>query len=99
MDIAITQCKASNISNVDIMAVTVAEAVAVEFRVLNQHRAAGVETAQDAVFVVVKITVAPREVSTFKFDARAIAIRYRSTGKLHMLYRRVVALDHPDRLV
>src|SRR5882672_10035688 len=98
MHVAEAQREGSYVADVEIVALAIAEPVVGELRVLDEDIARLVGVGEDAVLVVVKITVAHGQAEALEPDARAILVLHLRAGKLHALDRGVVALDDPDRL-
>src|SRR5689334_24349904 len=82
----------------EIVSLAIAEPVVRELRMLDDDIARRVGPGEDAVLVVVEITVAHRETGALEPDAGAIVVGHRRAGKLQALDGCVVALDDPDCL-
>lgn len=95
MEIAPAEGKALHPPDVDVVGLTIAVAVRGEFRVFNDHVAIAPST-EDAVLVVVKVTVAHRQSDTVLADTSTILVGHPGSREHDILDRRVPSLDHPD---
>jgi len=95
VNIAETQRKAPDMTNVYIVAVAVAKPVVGEFGMFDGNVAARIGVGENAVPISVKEAVSQREARGFETKACPVSIGDPGAGEFDAFDRSAIALDHP----
>jgi hypothetical protein len=96
--VVVGERQASSVTNIHVVRIAVTSTVVTELALFDDNFAGGVDTAENAVFIVVNKGRAQGEVRTLHPQCRAVLVWYLGTVHFHVIDNYVATAYNPCRL-